>query len=853
MKAQSLVLLALFLGLFAQVSAQEICANAIDDDMDGLIDLNDTLDCNCDQLTSGSGGIPSIIPNPSFEDNTCCPSSWSMLNCADTWVQATNPTTDYMHTCDFYPFPGLAPPPDGDGIVGAFILDGWMEFVGGCLLSPMTTGTQYTLAFWLAAEGTNGTFSMTCPFSIPIDVTLYGYTSCPTFPVGTSGCPVPNGWIELGSVNYTPNNQWQQVIIDFVPTSDVEAVMIGGPCTLPVGYPSNSSQTCYPYFMYDDLTLNESTFFNANLDVDGHWCTNDLVLTAHPDTLGTYQWFRDGIALIGETDTILDVSSGGYMSGEFAFQLNFGVDSCALATVNVPPPVYPTVDFTGSNLVGCAPLVVDFTNLTDPLLTANCIWDFGDGTMGYSCDTTYTYTTPGTYDVNLTVISPDGCEHDTTFSDYVLVSDFADITFIADEYSGCAAHTVNFTNTIDPNLVGTCDWDFGDGNGSIDCNPTHNYSTPGVYDVSLTITSPGGCVSDSTYSQLITVYENPVVSFNVDDSDGCYPHLASFTNTTDSVFIGSCYWEFGNGQTSTDCNPDQLYGLPGFYDVSLTVTSPNGCIDSLIVPGMIEAFDFPLVTFTLDDSSGCWPHTVQFTNLTDPAFTDQCLWDFGDGGSTNDCSPSYTYLTPGIFDVQLEVTSADGCSSDTVYNQLIEVFDHPIAGFDFSPTSTDLYDTEIFFEDQSSADVVSWYWDFAGQGADSVPSPVFVFNDQLPGQHTVTLTSTNSNGCQDSYSAVVIIDGLFNLYVPNSFTPDGDGLNEGFKPIGEGIDPNGYEFSVFDRWGERIFDTKDPSHVWDGTYKGELCQTGVYAWRLVVAALYTDEVKEYFGSVTLLR
>ncbi len=333
------LLLSTILLLSTAAFTQEICDNAIDDDMDGLIDLNDTIDCNCDLLSNGQG-IPSILPNPSFENNTCCPTSWSQLNCADNWVQATNATTDYMHTCNFYPLPAPFPPPDGDAIVAGFILQTWREYIGGCLLQPMVAGTQYSLSFDIACEGTNGTFSSVCPFlGGPIDITLFGLGSCPAFPVATSTCPVPNGWTELGFITYDPLNVWQQVTITFTPAFDIEAVMLGSPCVLPGSYPPNSSGLCFPLFMYDDLTLNESSLFQAQVDIEGNFCTNDLVLTAHPDTLGSYQWFQEGVALIGENDTIIDISSGGYGPGEFAFRVSIGVDSCALAYIDIPPNI----------------------------------------------------------------------------------------------------------------------------------------------------------------------------------------------------------------------------------------------------------------------------------------------------------------------------------------------------------------------------------------------------------------------------------------------------------------------------------------------------------------------------------
>ncbi len=427
------------------------------------------------------------------------------------------------------------------------------------------------------------------------------------------------------------------------------------------------------------------------------------------------------------------------------------------------------------------------------------------------------------------------------------------MTFTPDTLAGCTDLPVTFTNTTDPNLIGSCDWDFGDGGLSVNCDPSYIYTTSGLYDVTLTITSPGGCVSDSTYTQLITVYEVPNTLLSVDDPDGCYPHAVNFSNDTDPLLTGNCEWIFGDGGVSVDCDPAYTYNAPGIYDVTLIVTSPNGCVDSTQIISMIEAYDYPVVFFSVDDSAGCYDHSVNFTNLTDPALIGNCDWTFGDGGGSADCDPAYTYTDPGVYDVLLSVTSPDGCTSDTTITTMIEVYDHPTASFIYGPNPTDLYNTEIFFLDQSSSDVVQWLYDFAASGISNSQNPSFVFPNDLPGEYVVTQTVTNANGCQNVFQAIVIINGLFNLYVPNAFSPDGDGINEVFHPSGEGIDPTDYEFSIFDRWGEQIFHTKDPSEGWDGTYSGEFVKNDVYVWKLITRNIYNGEKKDMNGSVTLLR
>src|ERR1041385_4168044 len=140
---------------FTAVQSQEICNNGIDDDGDGLIDLNDTVDCHC-----GQASIASLIPNPSFDTMNCCPSTYSQMSCASSWVQASSATSDYMNTCGLVfqaaTAAGLVPFPNGNGIVGTIFSPGWQEYVGACLNSPMIAGTQYTIQMNIASTPIDG-------------------------------------------------------------------------------------------------------------------------------------------------------------------------------------------------------------------------------------------------------------------------------------------------------------------------------------------------------------------------------------------------------------------------------------------------------------------------------------------------------------------------------------------------------------------------------------------------------------------------------------------------------------------------------------------------------------------------
>jgi gliding motility-associated-like protein len=276
----------------------EICDNGIDDDRDGLIDLNDP-DCSCDIIKPIS-----YIPNPSFEDMNCCPGTRSQLDCAATWIQASEPTTDYINTCGWmgWPeFPVPMPIPDGKGIVG--FRDGrlsqqgyeasWKEYAGACLLRPLLKGEKYLIEFNLGFVS-----DLRSP---PINITFFGSTSCANLPFGVGnvrlGCPT-NGpeWIRLGSVFISGNNQntWVQSSIEINPNVDINAIAIGPDCA-DINNPAST------YYYFDNLILADLESFKFKISAMSHPCNSNFALAVPIRTGLSYQWYKEGIALKGET------------------------------------------------------------------------------------------------------------------------------------------------------------------------------------------------------------------------------------------------------------------------------------------------------------------------------------------------------------------------------------------------------------------------------------------------------------------------------------------------------------------------------------------------------------------------
>ena len=286
----------------------EICDNGLDDDGDGRVDLNDE-DCECPLIEPVS-----LIRNPSFEDRSCCPSGLAQLSCAFGWIQASFPTTDYINTCgwrgpDDY-FPPL-PLPDGEGVMG--FRDGfpsinggeanpqWKEYAGACLLSPLEKDITYRFEFFVGFLDPQK--------SPPITISFFGTTDCDYLPFGgiadDVGCPTNDtNWVWLGDQFMTGrSNQWVEGAIEVTPDQNISAIAIGPACP-PI------QSVVPPYYYFDNLILADRNSFDYGISGIGDLCADDFTLQVPEDVRFAFQWYKDGVALIGETQAQLSHSYG---------------------------------------------------------------------------------------------------------------------------------------------------------------------------------------------------------------------------------------------------------------------------------------------------------------------------------------------------------------------------------------------------------------------------------------------------------------------------------------------------------------------------------------------------------------
>ena len=283
-----------------------------------------------------------------------------------------------------------------------------------------------------------------------------------------------------------------------------------------------------------------------------------------------------------------------------------------------------------------------------------------------------------------------------------------------------------------------------------------------------------------------------------------------------------------------------------------TVTLTDNCGTPSVTDNItITVLALPAVNIAANVTQGCSPVVVNFTNST--AGVSSCSWDFGDGTTSVNCNETHVFTSPGCYNITFNAsTTVGGCPVDTTINNMICVYAIPVADFVASPQPTNIYNTIINFTN-TSVGANSYNWNFAGLGTGNSMNPTFEFPSDSGGTYPICLNVVSAQGCIDSVCHDVVINGEFLIYVPNAFTPDGDGINDVFLPIVRGEDPTSYELMIFDRWGELIFQSNNKVIGWDGTHNNTKSKEDVYVWKVKVKKKENEDKLQYIGHVTLLR
>ena len=394
-------------------------------------------------------------------------------------------------------------------------------------------------------------------------------------------------------------------------------------------------------------------------------------------------------------------------------------------------------------------------------------------------------------------------------------------------------------------------------NGMIAVNTTGG-ATPYSYSF-----NGGGFGSNSTFMNL----DNGIYQLIVRDSNLCHdtvsitltepqPINASILSDTciaDSITIRELntngQWQYAwydNDQfTNSISTNNELTVLPTidtrYY---LIITDTNNCTDT--VSSVINLT--PTANFNVDTNQSCAPYTFLFTNTSTYQTPLTCEWNFN-GDIIQDCSSEIAYYfdETGSYDVSLAITDANGCSSDISQPNIVTVVDRPEAFFSYTPQDISNLNTSLDLVDHSiNTTNIEWIINNSLSSTDSYYQyPLEDTSSTIP----VCLIAQNTLGCADTTCETIAVKNKVSIYVPNSFSPNNDGINDVFIPFQINRELIVYEFLVFDRWGELLFQTNNPKQYWDGLgYK-----TDVYVWKVSIQSIDQTRIHTMHGHVTLVK
>jgi trimeric autotransporter adhesin len=362
-----------------------------------------------------------------------------------------------------------------------------------------------------------------------------------------------------------------------------------------------------------------------------------------------------------------------------------------------------------------------------------------------------------------------------------------------------------------------------------------DYPNAGIYTLTSTL---NGCSSTTTSNVII----------NTGTSTAINP-VASICSNSSSFNV-------------TSLNPGGVWSgtaisSTGIFDPSLAVIGTNTITYSIAgacaspSTATITMLQAPTVSFSADKIAGCGPLKVALTDNSTPVGATQS-WTFGNGTYGSGSTTNTTYLTPGCNTVTLTSTSANGCFGSQTINDYICVYQNPDVSLASNVSEVSINEPNFEFINNSTG-AVAYLWDFGDATVTSIlVNPTHTYENG--GSYLVTLLGVNADGCKDSANIIVRVIDEISFYIPNSFTPNEDEYNNLFTPtLTPGFDPSEFLFSIYNRWGQLIYESKDVKVGWDGSFNGKIVQDGIYTWRIQYKAKDNDKRFLEYGAVTLFR
>ncbi|NSW46341.1 MAG: PKD domain-containing protein [Bacteroidales bacterium] len=604
-------------------------------------------------------------------------------------------------------------------------------------------------------------------------------------------------WTTSGSGTFNPNDTTLSLIYEPSATDQLNGTVniilqTTGNSICPADFDTTVIHLLIPItpnFSYTTPCLNANVQFTDQSIVSNGTITNWL-------------WTFDGSQTDLNQNPTFSFNTTGTHTVQLTVTSSLGCDYSTQQQIYVNP--LPNVNFSSS--INCYLDEVQFTDESSVQggQINNWHWNFGDTTVTSNLQNpTHLYQSFGTYNVVLTATSDSGCTASITKPVEVYPKPIAGFTY----NDNCSNFTVTFTDTSSANPLFTINnwlWNFGDGNTSINQNPSHIYNTPGQYNVQLIVGVSANC--KDTIEQTINTSN---ITANFGFTQLCNNNHIAFADSSIALgaTINNWTWNFGDGNTSTSQNPNYLYADTGTYQVSLIVQTPF-CSDTISK------------NITMQHLNGNLSYTYNCQNLT-TTFTDQSTyagnapnnwtWNFGDGNFSNLQNPVHTYNDTGTYQVQL-ILSTSGICSDTI-NTNVTIYN---VYADFNVNNTCLYDSVRFIDQTQFAygNISQWVWNFGDGNSANVQNPSHLYNNAST--YTVSLSIQTAQGCRDTISKQVTVYNVPQASF-NIVTTDLQ-VNNPIKFVDGSTGANSWKWDFGDNFGTSTNQDPTYTYMYPGNY-----------------------------------
>ena len=621
-----------------------------------------------------------------------------------------------------------------------------------------------------------------------------------------------------------------------------------------------SNGTCTP--AKDTVVVKVYNTPVANAGPDQSLCaTYSITLAANtPTGTATGAWTQvsgPNSAVFTNSVSATSIATG-LTEGTYKFLWTMSNGTCTPAKDTVLVKVYNApVANAGPDQSLCATYSVTLAANT-PTGTATGAWTqvSGPNTGVFSSTTTATPTisslAEGTYKF-LWTMSNGSC---TPVNDTVAIRVYnTPVANAGPDQSLCATYSVTLAANT-PTGTATGAWmqvsgpNTGVFSSTTTATPTVNSLVEGTYKFLWTM-SNGTCTSVNDTVR-VNIYDKPVANAGTDQI------LCAATTTTLSANnpagTSTGLWSSTSGGTFANLAQynTTANALSGGNTYAFVWTVVNGICPAAVDTVIVDDYNLPVVKLWSDKTEICEYSCVSFKDQSLAYGADSVVawsWDFNNGTSSTLKDTKTCYGTQGVYATQLTVTSAAGCVNSANLPGGITVHPNAVANFGADPGDVNLTTVVQFIDQSSHTD--NWRWTFGDQQLSFEQNPTHLYQDT--GLFVVTLIANNQYQCPDTVSLNIHVKEVPSLYIPNSFTPNGDGLNDQFLAVIN--DYEEFEMRIFDRWGQQLFMSNDPAVGWDGTFKGADVKMDVYVY--IVTAKFKSgpdkRIRKYTGNVNVIR